>query len=150
MNKCLHCKKDTANIKFCTHKCQFDWQYSDYISKWKSGKVSGSIYDVAISRHIRKYLFEKYSNSCSQCSWSKFNPFTEKIPLEINHKDGNWKNSIEDNLELLCPNCHALTSNYGSLNKGQGRRTFIENKNRSKSNGLICRTLGSQLRSPRE
>ena len=30
-------------------------------------------------------------------------------------------NNNEDNLELLCPNCHALTENYGNLNKNSKR-----------------------------
>lgn len=28
----------------------------------------------------------------------------------------------EDNLELLCPNCHSLTKNYGNLNKKSQRK----------------------------
>ena len=28
----------------------------------------------------------------------------------------------EDNFEVLCPNCHSLTSTYKSLNKGKGRK----------------------------
>jgi Zn finger protein HypA/HybF involved in hydrogenase expression len=27
----------------------------------------------------------------------------------------------EENLILLCPNCHSLTATYGALNKGRGR-----------------------------
>jgi hypothetical protein len=34
------------------------------------------------------------------------------IPLELNHKDGDHGNNSKDNLELLCPNCHALTPHY--------------------------------------
>lgn len=30
-------------------------------------------------------------------------------PLEIEHIDGNALNNKEDNLILLCPNCHSLT-----------------------------------------
>ena len=46
---------------------------------------------------------------------------TNKCPLQIHHIDGNYKNNSEENLELLCPNCHSLTHNYGTLNKGNGR-----------------------------
>ena len=49
------------------------------------------------------------------------NQFTKKIPLEIHHKDGNYLNNNEDNLELLCPNCHSLTNTYKAANKGNGR-----------------------------
>ncbi len=39
------------------------------------------------------------------------------IPLELHHKDGDNTNNELDNLELLCPNCHALTDNYRGRNK---------------------------------
>jgi hypothetical protein len=31
-------------------------------------------------------------------------------------------NNKEENLILLCPNCHSLTSTFGSLNIGNGRK----------------------------
>jgi 5-methylcytosine-specific restriction endonuclease McrA len=40
------------------------------------------------------------------------------IPLELEHKDGNCTNHNIENLELLCPNCHALTDTYRGKNKG--------------------------------
>jgi predicted HNH restriction endonuclease len=42
--------------------------------------------------------------------------------LEIEHIDGNFENNAEENLELLCPNCHSLTSTYKGANKGSGRK----------------------------
>ena len=48
--------------------------------------------------------------------------YTGKIPLQVHHTDGNYLNHDEKNLELLCPNCHSLTSTNGTLNKGNGRR----------------------------
>jgi hypothetical protein len=33
------------------------------------------------------------------------------IPLELHHKDGNRFNNSLSNVELLCPNCHALEPN---------------------------------------
>ena len=34
------------------------------------------------------------------------------IPLELHHRDGDRTNNTLANIELLCPNCHALTDNY--------------------------------------
>ena len=34
------------------------------------------------------------------------------IPIELHHIDGNRFNNKLDNLQILCPNCHALTDNY--------------------------------------
>ena len=39
----------------------------------------------------------------------------KRIPLEIHHIDGDCTNNKMENLQLLCPNCHSLTSNFGSF-----------------------------------
>ncbi len=38
------------------------------------------------------------------------------IPLEAHHKDGDELNSTLENLQLLCPNCHAMTNTYKGKN----------------------------------
>jgi 5-methylcytosine-specific restriction endonuclease McrA len=98
-----------------------DKLYEDFIIRWKSGNEEGMRGKTSISAHIRRYLFERAENKCEICGWSEVNQYTGKIPLEVNHKDGNFKNNIEENLELLCPNCHSLTENFKSRNFGRGR-----------------------------
>ena len=51
------------------------------------------------------------------------NQYTNKIPLEVEHIDGNYKNNVEENLTLLCPNCHALTATYKGANLNKGRKS---------------------------
>ena len=102
-------------------KCFSEFKYESFIKKWLEGKINGSRGE-GVSNHIRRWLFEKNKNKCEKCGWSEKNPITDKIPLTINHKDGNYKNNKPKNLELICPNCHSLTPNYGSLNKGRGRK----------------------------
>ena len=55
------------------------------------------------------------------CDWCEVHPITGNIPIQLNHIDGDSDNNKLNNLELLCPNCHSLTFNYGNLNKGNGR-----------------------------
>lgn len=38
------------------------------------------------------------------------------IPLEIHHINGNHKDNHLENLQILCPTCHALTNNYRGKN----------------------------------
>ena len=48
-----------------------------------------------------------YCENCRLTEWQG-----HQIPLEIHHINGiNTDNRLE-NLQLLCPNCHALTDNY--------------------------------------
>lgn len=44
------------------------------------------------------------------------------IIFYIDHIDGNSENNNENNLILLCPNCHALTHTFGGLNMGNSNR----------------------------
>lgn len=124
--ECLGCKKifkkkKRKNPLFCNRECQQKYVYETYIKKWKNGESIGFKGKENVSIHIRKYLFLINDNKCSKCGWHEINSYTNKIPLQIDHIDGNWKNNKEENLQLLCPNCHSLTPTYGSLNKGNGR-----------------------------
>lgn len=71
--------------------------------QYQSNKLRIRILEEGIKKH-----------QCEGCFleiWQK-NP----IPLEVNHKDGNKNNHLLENLELLCPNCHALTNTYRGKN----------------------------------
>ena len=80
--------------------------------------------------HIKTYLFKKYNNKCARCGWGELNKYTNNIPLEVEHIDGNYQNNKEENLILLCPNCHSLTETYKGANLNHGR------KQRKKKNWL--------------
>jgi hypothetical protein len=101
------------------------YQQSQYINAWLDGQIDGGN-GFQLSRHIRNYLLESSDNKCSQCGWSKINPHTGNIPLQIDHIDGNPHNHSVNNLRVLCPNCHSLTSTYGVHGKGRkGRRALL-------------------------
>ena len=123
---CENCGLELKGLKkknkCCSHSCAQDMIYKEYILRWKNGKESGYIKNDGISAHIRRYLFTVHDGKCQKCGWSKINEHTGKIPLTVNHIDGNYMNNDPFNLELICPNCHSLTSTYGNLNKGNGRK----------------------------
>lgn len=63
-------------------------------------------------RLIKEGIKKKLCERCSLITWGEV-----PIPLELHHVDGDRKNNQLSNLELLCPNCHALTVNYRGKNK---------------------------------
>ena len=104
------------------HRKRLEEEYEIYIQKWKRGEVSGLRGKYQISKHIVRYLFKKYENKCCECGWSEINKYTGNIPLEVEHVDGDYTNCYEENLKLLCPNCHSLTPTYKGANRGNGRK----------------------------
>ena len=115
---CKNCGKELNERHkiYCDNKCQKEFEYRQYIQRWKDGLESGMRGDYQLSGHIRRYLFEKYDNKCSSCGWSELNLWTNTLPLEVHHLDGDYTNNEETNLTLLCPNCHSLTETYKNAN----------------------------------
>jgi len=128
--KCLVCQKEPARAyyKYCSNACQRRFEYCDYIDKWKTGHISGLQSIGIVSRNVKNYLREKYDNKCVLCGWSQVNICTGLVPLVADHIDGNWKNNVEENLRLLCPNCDSLTPTYAGLNRGRGRDNRVISK----------------------
>lgn len=127
MKNCIECGlilKIKSQKLYCSNKCQFNKQYKNYIIEWRKNNKNGgrSITTRNISKHLKRYLLEKLKECCSECGWNKKHPKSGKVPLEIDHIDGNSENNMENNLKLLCPNCHALTPNFKNLNRGRGRK----------------------------
>ena len=50
---------------------------------------------------------------CGSTHWCNY-----LIPLELHHINGIKTDNRLENLQMLCPNCHALTDNYRGKNIG--------------------------------
>lgn len=129
VNHCLYCGKEIDYKRtYCSNKCCTSHMRLKVIERWKSGEYDGISGEYSLSKSIRAYLLEKHEYKCEICGWGDVNPYTGTIPLEIHHKDGDYTNNKEENLQVLCPNCHSLTETHKSHNKNgrKGRKKYSQ------------------------
>lgn len=65
---------------------------------------------------IEDGLQERRCENCLNIDW-----LGKPMPLELHHINGDRFDNRFENLQLLCPNCHALTDNYS----GRGRKRLV-------------------------
>ena len=112
--------------KFCSLTCQCQYKKKKTITDWLNGTTSScSGQALMVKKSVRTYLKDQSNNKCSKCNWAEIHPVTKTCPLEINHIDGDPSNGHISNLEVLCPNCHALTPNFRNLNSNSPRKRKV-------------------------
>jgi 5-methylcytosine-specific restriction endonuclease McrA len=113
------------------------------IEKAKIKKYNEMTYSEVPKSYKRERIFNDQNGKCNKCSLDKW--LGELITLEIEHKDGNHQNNARENLELLCPNCHSLTTTWRGRNKNKGksgkRVTDEEMMTAIKETTTICQAL---------
>ncbi len=57
---------------------------------------------------------------CEECGWAK-NSKDGRIPVELDHINGDIRDNRLKNLRILCPNCHSLKETHRGCNKKRGR-----------------------------
>ena len=116
---CITCGKDVRKGntmgKYCSNVCCGKAKFKRTIERAKKGNVRERC-------TLRKVLAELNGYSCAECGISDYN--NKPLTLQVDHKNGKANDNSLDNLQLLCPNCHAQTPFFGGANKGQGRRAL--------------------------
>jgi hypothetical protein len=127
--RCLNCSDvcSRSTNKYCGNKCQREYQRKEIFKKIENGDTQQE------HRQYKNYLIFKYGEKCMECDWCEKNIYSGKIPIELEHIDGNSNNNELKNLKLLCPNHHALTATYKSLNQGNGRHSRRQRYKEGKS-----------------
>ena len=119
--QCGFCGKPIPNRnKYCDNLCQSRAQRKKKVEEGKAGPKA-----------LKSFLVETKGRKCWSCNTEEW--MGQPIPLELEHIDGNSENNSLDNLEILCCNCHALTSTYKNKNKGNGRHYRRERYREGKS-----------------
>lgn len=74
---------------------------------------------------LKHWLFNEgiKINKCEMCKLTSWND--KFIGLELHHIDGNRNNNSLKNIQILCPNCHSQTQNYGYKGYGNYGRNDI-------------------------
>lgn len=116
---CKNCGEDPARpgYVYCSNQCQRDHQLKGWTKGWLSGVATLS------SKTVKRILIQLCGEKCSRCDWAERNPVTGTVSIELEHKDGNYRNNHKSNVCLLCPNCHSLTTTFRALNWGRGRES---------------------------
>jgi hypothetical protein len=118
-----------SNRRYCSAACHNEDTEQRLIASWLKGEYNpphGG--EGRVPEYIRRWWLTNFGERCVQCSWAERRNADGRIPLTWDHIDGDCSNNRCANLRLLCPNCHALTDTYGSLNKVSRRKRWGQAK----------------------
>ncbi len=84
--------------------------------------INGSTFQ---SYKLKKRLFAVglKKQSCEECGWAQ-QSLDGRIPLELDHINGNRHDNRLENLRVLCPNCHSLQPTHRGKNKSEWRNWY--------------------------
>ena len=69
--------------------------------------------------------------------------------LELHHINGDHYDNRIENLQILCPNCHAKTDNYRGRNTSKNSTPYQISRKNSKNHYCTCKNCGKEFYSDR-
>lgn len=130
--KCKFCGKlIPSSNTYCSSKCCGEQRIKDNIQSFLDGNLKRK---EGLPLVVKNYLLKQANYKCELCGFEGYNKKTGNTILQIHHIDGHSSNNVSENLQVLCPNCHAMTENFMALNNGNSDRiTRYAYKDRSGS-----------------
>jgi len=104
--------KPNMGLKGGTKKARSKINLTDVLNGKYPSYPTRMVKERLIKNGLKKLICEK----CGGKEWNN-----KPIPLELNHINGNRTDHRKENLELICPNCHAQTETYRGKNKSLTR-----------------------------
>lgn len=117
--KCI-CNFETDSFRTLRYHFAANHSKSDFLENF-SRDIEENWKEVSRGL-MRLYLLRKSDNMCSRCGFNERRSCGSVI-LEIDHIDGNHQNNDFSNLQVLCPNCHALTPKYRNWNNKGNKKS---------------------------
>ncbi len=114
--KQLECKPSTLETYLKKNDIKYSGNMGNRGYSIPPNKRSVFLYlesDLNITSYkLKMKLFEEdiKQKKCERCGNTEW--MGEKIPLDLQHVDGNRFNNNLKNLQILCKNCHGLTYNH--------------------------------------
>jgi 5-methylcytosine-specific restriction endonuclease McrA len=106
-----------SNLCSCGNVKRRENKYCDACISKRVYNVPQAFEGLKDSVALKRFLIRERGHRCEDCGLETWK--NQPIPLELHHRDGNPDNNTRDNLQLLCPNCHAFTAHYKGAVKGK-------------------------------
>lgn len=100
-------------------KNQLNAKYAQQYSAKNSYDLSDILVENSTYTNMERLKIRLVRNNlkvyrCEICGITTWNG--EPLSLQLHHKNGKHNDNRLTNLQILCPNCHSQTENYGSRN----------------------------------
>ncbi len=105
---------DTTHFKGMGWSKGLSFQFHPPVPLDKLLVANGTSQSFVLKNRLYKEGFK--SPKCEICSWSKRSP-DGRIPVELDHINGDHNDNRLENLRILCPNCHSLQATHRGKNK---------------------------------